>query len=315
MGPDWSTPRNSQLDPLNLWSASGYISAHVTFSGKTCAASGIRVAEVVDTYSSSPGKTVASNGIFRESFAQFIYFLRPSNEESLKDYKNGHSWTEATCRTLLEGNFSDCHHHDFPAPDIDPCVRAVELLWMEEPDDESIAAYGEISEDKSFVQFHAITSSLMDQACFVKTRCGYVGRAPADTRSGDVICIFLGCSSPILLRRTKHAIGDDPTWLVVGRCYVHGIMDGELIYQHPEPLRYRSCTHDFTKGSRIDIDGLVTTASLYDTKTDTYINDPTVPLTTAGIKIESYESNPHKLVVLPETLRAAGVAVEDFVLL
>ncbi|KAJ8117324.1 hypothetical protein OPT61_g1444 [Boeremia exigua] len=60
------------------------------------------------------------------------------------------------------------------------------------------------------------------------------------------------------------------------------------------------------------IDGYMGTQ--LDRKTRTYITDPTVPLKEAGIKVESYVRDPRRLIVLPETLRAAGVAVEDIVL-
>lgn len=52
---------------------------------------------------------------------------------------------------------------------------------------------------------------------------GYVGCVPEHARPGDVICVLLGCSAPMVLR----PIEDHFT--VIGECYVHGIMDGEVL--------------------------------------------------------------------------------------
>ncbi|KAL8774318.1 MAG: hypothetical protein Q9209_001069 [Squamulea sp. 1 TL-2023] len=51
---------------------------------------------------------------------------------------------------------------------------------------------------------------------------GSVGLAPKTVREGDHIAVFLGCQSPIVLRPN-----DDGGYLVVGECYVDGLMCGE----------------------------------------------------------------------------------------
>jgi hypothetical protein len=52
---------------------------------------------------------------------------------------------------------------------------------------------------------------------------GYMGLGPLGTQTGDEICVLLGCNQPLLIRR----VGD--RHLVVGRCYVYGMMYGEMI--------------------------------------------------------------------------------------
>lgn len=54
--------------------------------------------------------------------------------------------------------------------------------------------------------------------------------------------------------------------------------------------------------------------TLFDHETDVYKADPNKLLEEAGIKVESYTCYPHQLVVRRKTLRAAGVRVEDVVL-
>jgi len=52
---------------------------------------------------------------------------------------------------------------------------------------------------------------------------GYLAVVPPFSRVGDKVCVFHGASTPTVLR--KESRGD---YKVVGSCYVHGIMDGEL---------------------------------------------------------------------------------------
>ena len=55
------------------------------------------------------------------------------------------------------------------------------------------------------------------------TERGYVGTATYDTEEGDLIVLFEGFRMPFVLRRK------DDKFQIVGDCYVHGIMDGELM--------------------------------------------------------------------------------------
>jgi hypothetical protein len=58
---------------------------------------------------------------------------------------------------------------------------------------------------------------------FCITRDGYMCTAPYNSERGDVVVIFEGFRMPFVLRKS----GND--WKLVGDCYVHGIMDGEMI--------------------------------------------------------------------------------------
>jgi hypothetical protein len=56
----------------------------------------------------------------------------------------------------------------------------------------------------------------------------YIGIAPEGSAKGDIICIFFGCSVPVVLQPQ-----DDGEFKFIGECYVHGVMDGEAV--EPEP--------------------------------------------------------------------------------
>jgi hypothetical protein len=51
-----------------------------------------------------------------------------------------------------------------------------------------------------------------------------MGRVPSEAVPGDIVCIFLGASVP-------HVIRDDGDgyFKLVGECYMHGTIDGEIM--------------------------------------------------------------------------------------
>ena len=56
------------------------------------------------------------------------------------------------------------------------------------------------------------------------THEGYLGMAPYRSRTGDKICLLLGCRIPVILRERSEG-GHE----LVGEVYVHGIMKGEAL--------------------------------------------------------------------------------------
>lgn len=55
---------------------------------------------------------------------------------------------------------------------------------------------------------------------------------PRGAEEGNLVCIILGTESPYVLRKDPRRDQDDEndeTFLLVGECYVHGIMDRELM--------------------------------------------------------------------------------------
>lgn len=63
---------------------------------------------------------------------------------------------------------------------------------------------------------------------FAVTRKGCFVLGPDVLQEGDVVAVLRGGKVPFLLRRVS-AMGNDPEggWVLVGECYVHGLMDGE----------------------------------------------------------------------------------------
>ena len=67
---------------------------------------------------------------------------------------------------------------------------------------------------------------------FCVTRQGFIGLVPEHAMSGDMICIFKRARVPFLLRQNAE-VGirgtSTQTYFLVGECYIHGMMDGEMM--------------------------------------------------------------------------------------
>ena len=62
---------------------------------------------------------------------------------------------------------------------------------------------------------------------FAITNTGYACLVPNTSIAGDIICVFYGCKVPFVIR--KSTIRHDNIYQLIGQCYVHGIMNGEVL--------------------------------------------------------------------------------------
>lgn len=72
---------------------------------------------------------------------------------------------------------------------------------------------------------------------FCRTRDGRLARVPINAIETDLICVLHGSSVPYVLR-----LQEDGTYVVIGECYVHGVMHGEALQlpsYEPQILRLR----------------------------------------------------------------------------
>ena len=67
------------------------------------------------------------------------------------------------------------------------------------------------------------------------TSFGYAGLGPPECETGDLICIVHGAAAPFLLHKSTEVpfedksaeSQEDQTYVLVGECYIHGLMNGE----------------------------------------------------------------------------------------
>lgn len=77
---------------------------------------------------------------------------------------------------------------------------------------------------------------------FCITKNGYVGLVPLLSRPGDLICIIFGGDTPYLVRPTactdEGVVVEELKCQLVGECYIHGMMDGEMISRAESRVRF-----------------------------------------------------------------------------
>ena len=62
----------------------------------------------------------------------------------------------------------------------------------------------------------------------VTTHGGYLGLVPAGAIAGDVVAMLVGCDVPLLLRPVAPKGEESDGFTLIGECYVHGVMSGEV---------------------------------------------------------------------------------------
>jgi hypothetical protein len=292
------------LQPEAPWSACGWISTIVdVIDEKTIRVAGIEVARI---------EQIMNHSICEDdwSFDDVIQTLRQT-KQSIEMLSNLHSlgsqFMENYCRCFT----GYCFREDFlPArdtlPEIENVKRDMEVVC---------------SSEDTWYQVSKITSSLFTKylgdcygtligRCFFTATGDYIGLAPTGTQPGDVVSILLGCRHPVVLRPLV-APKSEQAWQVVGVCQVPGLMHGEVIYRDQLPHQFRPVWNiDANEDDAIDNWAVV----MYDPDTQDLHTDPAKLLQQAGIKVESYQRKPHRLEVLPETLRETGVDLKTFTL-
>ncbi|CAL8579666.1 hypothetical protein XPA_005400 [Xanthoria parietina] len=91
--------------------------------------------------------------------------------------------------------------------------------------------YSSINAEASIAwNYHHHIVNILRRHWFFITDDGYTGLAPLDTKvETDVLAFIDGANVPFVLRD----LGEDASdFLLVGPCYIHGLMDGEAVKQN-----------------------------------------------------------------------------------
>lgn len=174
--------------------------------------SAVRIAGVVHSVEKPP---VADE--MEELSGRVLNWVRAAQSLYVGDhscYPTGEPVVDALCLTLCQGMTDtrlpfDCLSTSF----LD--LKADFLNFVRNPSHDVLQRPIMALAEHNHFQDHA----------FVTTDLGYFGVANTDTRVGDVICVILGCLSPIILR----PMPTENVFQVVGCCYIHGFSDGEAI--------------------------------------------------------------------------------------
>jgi hypothetical protein len=88
--------------------------------------------------------------------------------------------------------------------------------------------------DVGLIIFGARQSNRVLESCLrfcygrrmIKTKIGYIGLATRNVEVDDTVFLLKGGNVPYILRKIDQA-ADEDEYILVGDCYVHGIMYGE----------------------------------------------------------------------------------------
>ncbi|KAF7855309.1 uncharacterized protein EAF02_011568 [Botrytis sinoallii] len=131
-------------------------------------------------------------------------------------YVAGGTLTEAYCRTLLMNKvlsksdtlerFYDDHVPEYNEDMGKPTPTEIERMSM-------------LRESRMFDKY--LEEAIRNQRLFITSK-GYIGLGHQQIEKGDRLCVLYGSPVPYILR--PH----DDYWTVVGQCYAHGLMNGEI---------------------------------------------------------------------------------------
>ncbi|KAI7779390.1 hypothetical protein LA080_000870 [Diaporthe eres] len=128
-------------------------------------------------------------------FADAIRHLIPENELS-GQYVTGISMKEAYARTILSNALEE---HSEPwvgyEPSLEDGIRTLEHLYRLEgerdPEDKSLGP---------LTGFFGVSRAMLGGRQLMHATGGYLGIAPPLAREGDIVCVLLGCHTPMVLR-------------------------------------------------------------------------------------------------------------------
>lgn len=91
---------------------------------------------------------------------------------------------------------------------------------------------------RTYRQMELAFSAAVTARRFATTKKGYMGLTPRGAMLGDEIAVILGASVPFLVRRVvlphEHNEARNDRYQLLGECYLHGIMSGEVMASMPE---------------------------------------------------------------------------------
>lgn len=146
-------------------------------------------------------------------------------------YPNGQTSFFAFMQTLSNGCVQAAGHRSIPyrkVPDrvwLQNAARyIVETLGASDNVSEEVRSAAETTESNAeHENWSRWATSASEGRIFARTRGGYYVLGPAAAEMGDVVCVLFGSKVPFCLRPIgKH-------YLLVGECYVHGLMKGEAM--------------------------------------------------------------------------------------
>ncbi|KAI0099891.1 heterokaryon incompatibility protein-domain-containing protein [Nemania sp. FL0031] len=232
--PDWSSPL--PWNPMPRIGAGAIAVLHHTKFKEDGVLSITGV--VCDTIVSVPSTDSSTRTSTVRSWQRFCTSLGLSSTHGAQYAPTGEPLLDAVCRIASMEDFAEkWQPPDFRFPSFKATRAALRQFIISDPILDS-HDFDQASENVA----RNLYSSLLGRQLFV-TADEYIGMGPSGLRQGDVVIFPLGSDVPLLIRPVGNA-----QYLVLGDCYMHGIMNAEpILGQLPPKVRQTWC-HDETAG-------------------------------------------------------------------
>jgi hypothetical protein len=117
--------------------------------------------------------------------------------------------------------------------------RACKDVLKEKPGEVDIRSLLSFSPPKIIHEFLKRVETVVWGRRLIKTGEGRLGLVPRESKEGDLICILLGCSVPVVLGRiAEEDRGAGVT--LIGACYIHGMMQGKALADNSDGVYGKS---------------------------------------------------------------------------
>ena len=225
--PTWancSVPSTSEILPVQRADAATYARAFSLGSG-VLVATGICVARVDQIELTDSLQTIWNGDTAREwEIARYLGNLA-TLIVGLGNSRIAGPKIESLCRALCCGAFSYKYlNSDIQEvlPDFRRSVQCTSQWWAWSKGIGSSEDRTVLSPDSRYQQFIDVVVTYLAGRSVIKTSNDLIGIAHEATQKEDVVCVLLGCSSPLILRPREAG-----HYAIVGECYIDGIMTGE----------------------------------------------------------------------------------------
>ena len=237
--PDWRTYQSFILsEPVNPHRAHGKSSSKLAFdmNDRLLRIHGLRIDEI--KICSRPLATKEfhlkeSSGENESTIEYILHDVCERDQFNLSDqYLDGEDCHVFACmQTLSNGCVQIATREKMPYHDIpkarwleQEAMYLVKALGQSEVVAPDLRQLAEEAESKHIEeQWSRSANGASKNRIFAKTEKSYYVLGPKVTKPGDVVCVLFGGKLPFCLR----PLGD--RYLLVGECYVHGLMNGEAM--------------------------------------------------------------------------------------
>ncbi|KAF4633144.1 hypothetical protein G7Y89_g4978 [Cudoniella acicularis] len=208
--PDWQCLLSS-APLLPTYSAHGLASAKIRFEGDTLHALGLLIGSV----KIAAEIKMDSNMFYGDAVLDIQHFAAPHMPDTTEPQYQVQ--LDALCRTLVVDEFEEP-----PSPSLTEMAARTALSKMlrcTRTDCNSL-----LIDDRDIQLYLNKAQWCCTRRSLISTSNGLLGLAPKATQVGDIVCVLLGCTNPLVMRRTTE---NSNRYEVVGECYVDSIMRGE----------------------------------------------------------------------------------------